>query len=158
MVRLFVIPLAARCGGVIFSVSSVRLALRPFLFFWLGFWVRDLLGCLFVGFCFVGLCVKGLGCGIERNSLENMVRRCKAMTSMGLVASHRAHHSGNFTFMRVPGSSRTGRTVGRLGNTRCMGHAVIMGRTLPGTWKVERSASRGNSEIGLCHRFFLGDF
>lgn len=53
------------------------------------------------------------------------------MRSMGLVASHRAEESGKFTFIRVPRSSRTDGTVGRLGKTRCTNHPVMMGRTLP---------------------------
>lgn len=93
--------------------------------------------CYVVGFfvfAFVGVCIKGLDCGIGRSSLERMVRRCKAMRSMGLVASHSAEESGNFTFVRVPRTSRTGGTVARLGKTRCTNHPVMIGRTLPEGW------------------------
>lgn len=56
------------------------------------------------------------------------------MNSIGLVVSHSAEESGNFTFIRVPRASRTSGTVGRLGNMRCTNHPVMMGRTLPEGW------------------------
>lgn len=112
---------------------------------------------LFCVVFYVGVCVNGLGCQIERSSLRRILRRCNAIRSIGLVVSHSAHHSGNFTFTRLPGRGRTEGTVRRLGNTRCRNHRVIMGRTAPEHWWVVTSGCAGKSVSGvLCpHSSFV---